>query len=142
MVTMFFYGIFKRGPEGPGGMMMYDDEPVRYLGRQHLDGWTLHASGIAYAHITDREGAFVEGDVYEIPEHVVEGFFDRVEGHPSHYQRVGAVTREGTRVQVYKGPRGTERYPEIGPRWDRIPYRPAARAIPLAMPIDTAAGRD
>lgn len=142
MVTMFFYGIFKRGPEGPGGMMMHDDEPVRYLGRQHLDGWTLHASGIAYAHISDREDAFVEGDVYEVPEHVVEGFFDRVEGHPHHYQRVGAVTREGTRVQVYKGPRGTERYPEIGPRWTSARVRMERAMASAAMPIDTRNGAD
>jgi gamma-glutamylcyclotransferase (GGCT)/AIG2-like uncharacterized protein YtfP len=122
MVRMFFYGVFKQGSAGerPG---------MKYIGRQHLDGWTLHGSGVAHAHVTDEPGAYVEGDVYDVPEDAVEGFFDRVEGHPhpGGYRRVGAVTREGDRVNVYMGSESSKRYPVIGPRWERERFRAGMR---------------
>lgn len=117
MRRMFFYGIFKdRGRGGPDWVAH---------GARRVDGYTLYASRgwsrIGFAR--PKEGAHVEGALYDVPEHEVLTRIDRTEGHPYWYKRTEVVTSDGEPCEMYVladhlAEEMPEEYFELGPVWE------------------------
>lgn len=129
---MFFYGIFKDERRA----MSYDGEPWKKIGERRVEGYTLYArtdyGSIGYAR--PKEGAHVEGVLYEVPDRTVLGMIDSTEQHPKWYRRTEVVTSEGEKCEMYvlvqeAAEEKPDTYVEIGPNWSYEVVRSAQEKV-------------